>query len=237
MTHISCPVIQFHPGFALQALLAVSVLALGGCAVESPRPAAVRPPPPPDTTVYFYPVQGRSPPTAEQQDRDKYERNSWAVQQTGFDPSLANVPPHERVHLVAAVPPPGSGVAAGPVTEAVLGAALAGPWQEGERCAGWRGRGRCDRWHRRAAEYRISATHGIAGNDRRCARGTRARRANLPSRDVGLLGRLRIPRSVSAYEGAHINGLEINYDDTNNQQQTVLHHTGAIDRLRSVRSG
>ena len=43
-------------------------------------------PPPPETNVYFYPVRGQSP---EQQDRDKYECNTWAVQQSGFDPSCA----------------------------------------------------------------------------------------------------------------------------------------------------
>jgi hypothetical protein len=43
-------------------------------------------PSPPETNVYFYPVRGQSP---EKQDRDKYECNTWAVQQSGFDPTKA----------------------------------------------------------------------------------------------------------------------------------------------------
>src|SRR5215831_21128111 len=34
--------------------------------------------------IYVYPAKGQS---QEQQDRDRYECHSWAVQQTGFDPS------------------------------------------------------------------------------------------------------------------------------------------------------
>jgi hypothetical protein len=45
---------------------------------------------------YIYPGQGQSP---EQQDRDRYECHSWAVQQSGFDPtapSYASTPPPAR---------------------------------------------------------------------------------------------------------------------------------------------
>ena len=34
--------------------------------------------------IYVYPAKGQS---QEQQDRDRYECHSWAVKQTGFDPS------------------------------------------------------------------------------------------------------------------------------------------------------
>lgn len=34
--------------------------------------------------VYIYPTKGQSP---EQQNRDRYECHTWAVQQTGFDPT------------------------------------------------------------------------------------------------------------------------------------------------------
>ena len=34
--------------------------------------------------VYIYPNKGQS---AQQQDKDRYECHTWAVQQTGFDPS------------------------------------------------------------------------------------------------------------------------------------------------------
>ncbi|HEY6353667.1 MAG TPA: hypothetical protein VIY30_04195, partial [Burkholderiaceae bacterium] len=80
---------------------------LGGCVVAPPPRPAPPPPvveaPPPD--VYAYPLHGQS---AEQQDRDHYECSLWATQQTGFDPSAPGVPPHERVRVVSAGPPPGT---------------------------------------------------------------------------------------------------------------------------------
>lgn len=111
-------------------VIAVAIFSLAACATE-PTPVAVREEaPPPDTNVYFYPAEGRSIP-AEQQDRDKYECHTWAVQKTGFDPSLPNVPPHQRVRVVASGPPPGADVAAGAVTGAVVGAAVSNPWHTG----------------------------------------------------------------------------------------------------------
>jgi hypothetical protein len=111
------------------ALLAL--FSLAACATE-PAPVAVREEAPaPDTNVYFYPAAGRSF-SAEQQDRDKYECHTWAVQKTGFDPSLPNVPPHQRVRVVAGGPPPGADVAAGAVTGAVVGAAVSNPWHAGK---------------------------------------------------------------------------------------------------------
>jgi hypothetical protein len=113
-------------------LALLGLLAVAGCVAEPPRPASVPPEaPPPDTDVYFYPAQGHPAPSAQQQDRDKYECNVWAVQQTGFDPSLPNVPPHQRVRVVAGGPPPGTGVAVGAVTGAVVGAAVSNPWHTG----------------------------------------------------------------------------------------------------------
>ncbi len=64
------------------SILAVTTLA--GCVAESPRIAAPAPPLVPDTNVYFYPAAGRDI-SAQQQDRDRYECNQWAVQQSGFD--------------------------------------------------------------------------------------------------------------------------------------------------------
>jgi len=108
----------------------LALFSLAACATE-PTPVPVREEaPPPDTDVYFYPAAGRSI-SAEQQDRDKYECNSWAVQKTGFDPSLPNVPPHQRVRVVAGGPPPGADVAAGAVTGGVVGAAVSSPWHAG----------------------------------------------------------------------------------------------------------
>ena len=103
------------------------VVACSGCVTE-PTPVAAAPPPVPNTTVYFYPARGQS---ADQQDRDKYECNGWAVQQSGFDPSLPQTPPHLRVAVVGG-PPPGAGVATGAVTGAVFGAAVSRPWESGQ---------------------------------------------------------------------------------------------------------
>jgi hypothetical protein len=104
--------------------------ALPGCATEPLEPISVVQPPPPDTNVYFYPTRGDV--SAQQQDRDKYECNSWAVQQTGFDPSSPSVPPHQRVRVIAGGPPPGAEVGAGAVTGAVVGAAVSSPWRSGQ---------------------------------------------------------------------------------------------------------
>ncbi len=101
-----------------------------GCVTEPPR-VVPAPAPPPDSNVYFYPLHGQS---AAQQDRDKYECNNWAVQQSGFDPSAPTDPPHLRVRVVEG-PPPGSGVATGAVTGAVVGAAVSSPWETGQGLA------------------------------------------------------------------------------------------------------
>lgn len=116
---------------ARPSLAVLALVSIAACATE-PQPIAVREEaPPPDTDVYFYPTHGRAI-SADQQDRDKYECNTWAVQKTGFDPSLPNVPPHQRVRVVAGGPPPGTDVAAGAVTGAVVGAAVSNPWHAGK---------------------------------------------------------------------------------------------------------
>jgi outer membrane lipoprotein SlyB len=110
------------------SLLAVTTLA--GCVAEPTRIATPAPPLVPDTNVYFYPAAGRTI-SAQQQDRDRYECNQWAVQQSGFDPSAPNLPPHQRMQIVAGGPPPGAAVAGGAVTGAFLGAATSRPWDAG----------------------------------------------------------------------------------------------------------
>src|SRR5580704_14628832 len=107
------------------ALVALSA-ALSACVVAPPPRNLPPPPPAPNVTVYAYPQQGQSP---DQVDRDKYECSTWATQQTGFNPSAPNVPPHERVAVVPGPPPSGAGTAIGAVTGAILGAAIARPWQ------------------------------------------------------------------------------------------------------------
>src|SRR5277367_5293502 len=81
---------------ALGALLS----ALSACvtappvAPGPPAPDAVAtqaPQPPPNPQIFVYPNNAQS---ADQLDRDRYECNNWAVKQSGFDPSQAQVPPH-----------------------------------------------------------------------------------------------------------------------------------------------
>lgn len=109
------------------AVLAAAGLLAACVATPPPRP----PPPPPqpaiNTTVYAYPQHGQSP---QQLDRDQYECYVWAKQQTGFDPSAANVPAQARVRVVSG-PPPGTNTAIGAVSGAVIGAAVSSPWQRG----------------------------------------------------------------------------------------------------------
>jgi hypothetical protein len=113
---------------AVTASVAAAVLA--GCVVAPPpRPIYDPPPPPPPppvSQVYAYPLHGQTP---QQQDRDHYECSTWATQQTGFDPSAPGVPPHDRVQVVSAGPPPGTNTAIGAVAGAILGAAIAPRWQ------------------------------------------------------------------------------------------------------------
>jgi hypothetical protein len=73
------------------------------------------PEPPPSTQPYIYPVRGQSP---QEQERDRGECYSWAVQQTGFDPSNPQVqtgPPPEAG-------PPQGGMFGGAAKGAAVGA-------------------------------------------------------------------------------------------------------------------
>ena len=107
---------------SITAVAASAIVLLAGC-VEAPPP-----PDKPNTDVYAYPQNNQTP---DQQERDRYECNNWAVKQSGFDPSAPNVPPHDRYRVVAAGPPPGSGTAVGAITGAILGAVIAGPRNAG----------------------------------------------------------------------------------------------------------
>lgn len=115
--------------FGFRSLMVAAALSLGACASYPP---AVRhaPPatPPPSTQVYFFPTKGQSPA---QQDRDRYECYGWASQQTGFDPSLPRLPPHQRLEVVPQ-PAIGHDTASGAFTGAVLGAVVSRPGRSGE---------------------------------------------------------------------------------------------------------
>ena len=115
--------------FGLAVLATLALGTLSACVVAPPReePAAMPPPPPPIPQLYVYPNNGQSP---DQLDRDRYECNNWSVKQTGFDPSQPQLPPHERVQIVAG-PPPGVNTVGGAITGdagkgAAAGAAMGG---------------------------------------------------------------------------------------------------------------
>jgi len=107
-------------------LLATCLLPLcGGCVaplLPEQGPEAV------STQVFVYPTQSQS---GAQLDRDRYECNSWAVRQTGFDPSLPSVAPHQRTQVVS-VSPQGSDILPGAATGAIIGAAVSRPRAAGE---------------------------------------------------------------------------------------------------------
>jgi len=103
---------------------AVAMLALGACVVEPPvRTVAV--PQAPMPRLFVYPAKGQ---TDEQLERDRYECHTWAVQQTGFDPSRNDAQTYRRV---VETPPPGAGTAAGLIGGAILGSIIAGPRDSG----------------------------------------------------------------------------------------------------------
>jgi hypothetical protein len=122
-----------HSGVLAARIAALSCAfgLLAACvAAPPPQPVHHSQAPPPaqrlNTDVYAYPTQNQPP---QQQDRDRYECHEWAVHQTSFDPSAANVPPHDRVRVVG--PPPGTATAIGAVSGAILGAAVAHPYEAG----------------------------------------------------------------------------------------------------------
>ena len=118
------------------AVLLIAVTALAGCAANGTTGSAgaaneVSAPPPPMTQVFVYPTSGQS---SARVDRDRYECHTWAVKQTGFDPSAPQLAPHQRVEVVA-MPPTGTGVLAGAATGAVLGAVVSSPYNQGSGAA------------------------------------------------------------------------------------------------------
>jgi hypothetical protein len=110
--------------------VAFLTVALAACAAPPPRRMVVRDdvaPSPPPARIIVYPAHGQTP---DQLDRDRYECNTWAVKETGFDPSTPGTPQSGRVVVQPAVAP-GSGTAVGAIAGAILGAAIAGPRDAG----------------------------------------------------------------------------------------------------------
>jgi len=117
-----------HPRLARAFAGAIPVALLGllsACVTPPPRTYAV--PAPPPQRVFVYPAHGQSP---EQTERDRYECHTWAVQQTGVDPSRADASAYERV-IVQPSTPPGANTAGGAVAGAIIGAIIGGPRNAG----------------------------------------------------------------------------------------------------------
>ena len=110
-------------------LAAATALLGAGCSQAPTRTVTTVSAVPTPPQLYVYPASGQVPA---QLDRDRYDCHLWAVRQSRFDPSLPGTPPAQRVQVVRTGPPPGSGVAAGAFSGAVLGAAVASPRNTGE---------------------------------------------------------------------------------------------------------
>jgi len=111
-------------------LLILFTLAACAPTEQHPQAMAQAAPLPPEVSseVYFYPNHGQGP---EQQDRDRFECYLWAKQQTGFDPSVPHLAPHQRLRVVPQ-PPPGQDTVAGALTGAAVGAVIGSPHNTGE---------------------------------------------------------------------------------------------------------
>jgi hypothetical protein len=116
-----------HPRLARASGAFVPVVLLGllsACVTPPPRTYAV--PAPPPQRVFVYPAHGQSP---EQTERDRYECHTWAVQQTGVDPSRSTNA-YERV-IVQPSTPPGANAVGGAIAGAIIGSIIGGPRNAG----------------------------------------------------------------------------------------------------------
>lgn len=110
--------------FRLAIPLALSLL-LGACIEQPVRTVAVAAPQAVMPRMFVYPARGQ---TEDQLERDRYECHTWAVQQSGFDPSRDG---NGGYRTVVTAPPPGTGTTAGLIGGAILGSILAGPRDSG----------------------------------------------------------------------------------------------------------
>lgn len=114
---VSSPLVQAHAPRPARFLGAFVALALALPTLTGPAGAS---------DIFIYPNSGQD---KAQQDRDRYECHSWAVGQTGFDPSRAGldvpVPPAEDAGrgrpLRGAVGGAALGVAVGAITGSDIG--------------------------------------------------------------------------------------------------------------------
>lgn len=116
-----------HSRLARASVGAIPVVLLGllsACVTPPPRTYAV--PAPPPQRVFVYPAHGQSP---EQTERDRYECHTWAVQQTGVDPSRTTNA-YERV-VVQPSTPPGANAVGGAIAGAIIGSIIGGPRNAG----------------------------------------------------------------------------------------------------------
>jgi hypothetical protein len=112
----------------LRDAIPVAILGLlTACVTPPPRVYRAPAPPPPPQRVFVYPAHGQS---AEQTERDRYECHTWAVQQTGVDPSRADASAYERV-IVQPSTPPGANAVGGAIAGAIIGGIIGGPRNAG----------------------------------------------------------------------------------------------------------
>jgi hypothetical protein len=120
-----------YPGIARAVVRGAIPAALLGlltaCVTPPPRVYRAPAPPPPPQRVFVYPAHGQSP---DQTERDRYECHTWAVQQTGVDPSRADANAYERV-IVQPSTPPGANTVGGAIAGAIIGSIIAGPRNAG----------------------------------------------------------------------------------------------------------
>src|SRR5580693_1896554 len=107
--------------------LPLAAMVLLSACVAPPPPRVVTVPAPPPMRIFVYPAHGQSP---EQTERDRYECHTWAVQQTGVDPSRSDASPYERV-VVQPSTPPGANAVGGAIAGAIIGGIIGGPRNAG----------------------------------------------------------------------------------------------------------
>ena len=131
---VSCQRRIFYSNGAWFLMTLLTVIMLSSCSYSSAQhdqSLSSQTPKPPPTQIFFYPNKGQD---ASQQDRDRYECYLWAVDQTGFDPSIPQLAPHQKVEVVPS-PPAGHDTAVSAITGAVLGAIVSSPHNAAEGAA------------------------------------------------------------------------------------------------------